>query len=144
MALRKCNIVAYKTSDGRKFIGGESKQAANNHEKEIQDFLKEFRNTQRVFEICGYEEQLGEIDEDKILEHFSEMTQDDSDNGIRDLFEDIVECEMDKMLQSTQCASELQDIDEMLDMICYVIDDLGGIESVVGLYNYHKKKGIKS
>jgi hypothetical protein len=140
MALKKCNVVAYKTSDGQKFIGGESKEAAQRHEDEIQHFLTVFRTTESVFKICGIEDQLTDIDESSILAHFYGMAEDNTDSGIEEKFEGIVETQMDIMLQSAQCASDLADIDDMLDMICDVIHDLGGTEAVVKLYNYHMKK----
>lgn len=137
MGLKKYKVVVYKTSDGTKFIGGETKADAKDHEKEIQSFLKEFRLTEFVFQTCGIEDQLTEIDESSILTYFYKMAEDDTDNGIRERLDDIVEEAIAELLQSAQCPSDLSDVEDMLDMICAIIDDLGGIDSVVELYKHN-------
>lgn len=135
MTLKKTKIIKYTTSDGKVFVGGDNKQKANNHEDQLQKYLNEYRYIKKVAHIIGIDDKLKGVTEKKLMEVY-----DDPDGMDPELDMDTISNEIiDELFENAYCGRDCQDLEDMVDMVCGVIDDFGGIKSVSKLYDMHKK-----
>lgn len=141
MPIKANKITQYTTSDGKVFLGVINKEEAEDHEKRIQKELKNYRYVKQVLDIIGLEEKMQGLTENDILLTFQEDY--DPDKSCLPTLDDIMESSIDHLLNNSQCASDLVDFEDLLDMICDVIDDFGGIHAIFALYDFHKGKKRK-
>lgn len=141
MPIKANKITQYTTSDGKVFLGTINKSTAEDHEKKIQVQLKEFKYVKNILEITGLEEKLEGLTEKDILETFHEDY--DEDESKFPTLDDVIEGTIEHLLNNSMCADDLNDFEDLLDMICDVIDDFGGIHAIFALYDLHRGKKRK-
>jgi hypothetical protein len=133
MALKKTKITKYTTSDGKVFLGGDSKQKAQHHEEDLQKFLTDYRYMKRVADIVGMEDKLEGITEKGLMDEYNDP------NSTSFQLDEISDQMTDELLKNSYCATDCQDLEDLVDMVCGVIDDFGGIVAITLLYRMYKE-----
>ncbi len=135
MPLKKTNIVKYTTSDGRVFLGGDSKQKAQHHEEDLQRYLHDYRYIKRVADIVGMDDKLKDLTEKGLLEEYNNCNGADPNQSLDAINDEMI----DELLNHAQGGCDCSDVEDMVGMICDIIDDFGGIVPVTLLYNMNKE-----
>ena len=129
MTLKKIKITKYITSDGKEFVGGERRKDAADHEKFIQNRLKEHQDELKIAKILGEEDLFSEWEAHEIM------------NGEMDVEADFNDV-MNRLFKFALCANDIENFREMAAMLRNVIDDLGGFPVIKKLYEYARQNDL--
>ena len=120
----------YIASDGTEFIGYTNKKDAEKYEKQLQQRIKDYNKESSMLRIINTPASL------QIFKEYSPLALANPMNTqlLEDYYEDCSQLVSD-IFREAECPDDLTNIQEVIDMVCYIIDSFGGISVINELYN---------